>query len=98
DLTVTGVQTCALPIFVGARPYENDPKFRERIHAFMLKSMREAKVNTSWHDPKPDYEKAVNAYIDAVFDSKELTAFVDRIAPSGRSEERRVGTAGGCRM
>src|ERR1051325_8885868 len=37
---------------VGAWPYEDEPKFRERIHAFMLKSMREAKVNTSWHEPK----------------------------------------------
>jgi (1->4)-alpha-D-glucan 1-alpha-D-glucosylmutase len=68
---------------VGARPYEEDPKFRERVHAFMLKSMREAKVNTSWHDPNLQYEKGVDEYIDRVFDSKELAAFVERVAPFG---------------
>jgi (1->4)-alpha-D-glucan 1-alpha-D-glucosylmutase len=68
---------------VGVWPYEDDPKFRERIHAFMLKSMREAKVNTSWHEPKPDYEEAVDEYIDAVLDAKELSSFVEHIAPFG---------------
>jgi (1->4)-alpha-D-glucan 1-alpha-D-glucosylmutase len=68
---------------VAAWPYEHDPKFRERIHAFMLKSMREAKVNTSWHEPKPEYEKHVDEYIDAVLDSKELASFGERVAPFG---------------
>jgi (1->4)-alpha-D-glucan 1-alpha-D-glucosylmutase len=68
---------------VGTLPYENDPQYRERARAFMLKSMREAKVNTSWHDPNADYEKRVHDYIDAVLESKELRKFVDRIAPFG---------------
>ena len=68
---------------VGAWPYQEDPRFRVRVHAFMLKSMREAKVNTSWHEPKPDYEKAVDEYIDAAFDSKELAAMIERVAPFG---------------
>jgi (1->4)-alpha-D-glucan 1-alpha-D-glucosylmutase len=68
---------------VGAWPYQEDPKFRERIHAFMLKSMREAKVNTSWHEPKLDYEKAVDEYIDAAFDSKDLATLIERVAPFG---------------
>jgi len=49
----------------------------------MLKSMREAKVNTSWHEPKPDYEKAVDEYIDEILDAKELSGFIERIAPYG---------------
>lgn len=68
---------------IGARPYQEDPKFRERVHAFMLKSMREAKVNTSWHEPKLEYEKAVDEYIDAAFDSKDLTKMIGRVAPFG---------------
>jgi malto-oligosyltrehalose synthase len=72
-----------LQALVGARPYDHDPQFRARIQAFMLKSMREAKVNTSWREPKPAYEKTVEDYIDAVFDSKELTDFVEAVAPFG---------------
>jgi (1->4)-alpha-D-glucan 1-alpha-D-glucosylmutase len=68
---------------VGAWPYQEDLKFRERVHAFMLKSMREAKVNTSWHEPKLEYEKAVDEYIDAAFDSKDLAAMIERVAPFG---------------
>jgi (1->4)-alpha-D-glucan 1-alpha-D-glucosylmutase len=72
-----------LQALVGARPYDPDPKFRERFQAFMLKSMREAKVNTSWPEPNLSYEKIVAAYIDLIFDSPQLAAFVDRIAPFG---------------
>jgi (1->4)-alpha-D-glucan 1-alpha-D-glucosylmutase len=68
---------------VGAWPYQEDPEFRERIHAFMLKSMREAKVNTSWHEPKPEYEKAVDEYIDAAFDSTDLATMIERVGPFG---------------
>jgi (1->4)-alpha-D-glucan 1-alpha-D-glucosylmutase len=68
---------------VGATPYEDERDFRERIHNFMLKSMREAKVNTSWHEPKPNYEAAVAKHINEALDSKELACFVTDVMAFG---------------
>jgi (1->4)-alpha-D-glucan 1-alpha-D-glucosylmutase len=42
--------------------------FRERVQAAMLKSMREARVRTSWTTPDADYENALRAFVDAAFE------------------------------
>lgn len=41
--------------------------YRERIQAYMLKAVREAKHSTSWARPNDDYEKALASYIDSLF-------------------------------
>jgi (1->4)-alpha-D-glucan 1-alpha-D-glucosylmutase len=55
----------------GAWP--NDPaetgSFIDRIHAFMLKAGREAKVHSSWNDPNLEREKAMDRFIDALLRS-----------------------------
>lgn len=42
--------------------------YRERLRAYMLKAVREAKQHTSWLNPSEDYEQAVNHFIDQCLD------------------------------
>ncbi|MDA8170693.1 MAG: malto-oligosyltrehalose synthase [Nitrospiraceae bacterium] len=39
---------------------------RQRIKQYMLKAVREAKVNTSWISPNKEYEDALNTFIDRI--------------------------------
>ena len=59
-------------------PYspEEYATFVERIQAYMLKVLREAKVHTSWINPNPAYE-AVQHYIARVLDTQTQGAFLD---------------------
>lgn len=54
---------------VGAWPPDADTpeglkSFRARIAGFMQKAVKEAKTNTSWTDPNPDYENALQNFIE----------------------------------
>lgn len=42
------------------------PAFRMRIREFMIKAVREAKVNSSWINPNAPYEEALAGFIDAI--------------------------------
>jgi (1->4)-alpha-D-glucan 1-alpha-D-glucosylmutase len=50
--------------------------FRERIEQYMLKAIREAKVNTSWVNPNPDYESAVAEFTRSVLDPSRNPKFI----------------------
>jgi (1->4)-alpha-D-glucan 1-alpha-D-glucosylmutase len=55
---------------------------RGRLHAYADKAIREAAVHTSWHDPDNEFETAVHAWLDAVFDgpvAAGLTSLVARL-------------------
>ena len=63
---------------------------RERLSAYMLKATREAKARTSWTDPDPDFEDAVQADVEALLSPErtprfhdDLERFVERIGPAG---------------
>jgi (1->4)-alpha-D-glucan 1-alpha-D-glucosylmutase len=64
-----------------------DESFRERVRHAMRKSVREAKVRTSWSAPDVEYEGALTAFIDTAFRREEfLDSFVrfqGRIAALG---------------
>lgn len=69
---------------VGAHPLS-----AERLEAFTLKAVREAKDQTSWLHPDPDYEAAVSAFARAVASDPECAAIIDGIVgelvgPAGR--------------
>jgi (1->4)-alpha-D-glucan 1-alpha-D-glucosylmutase len=56
----------------------------------MLKAIREAKLNTSWTSPVPEYEDATERFVDALLRTGHPNPFVDeiervvaRIAPFG---------------
>ena len=64
--------------------------FRERIAGWRIKSLREAKLRSSWAAPDEAYEGANLGYLEAILDparsSKfldQLRSFIDRIAPAG---------------
>jgi (1->4)-alpha-D-glucan 1-alpha-D-glucosylmutase len=52
------------------------PALVERMSAYMLKAVREAKVNTSWINPDEAYEAAVGRFVSAVLDPAEGAAFL----------------------
>lgn len=62
---------------------------RRRVHAYAEKAIREAAVHTTWNDPDEDFEAAVHAWLDAVFDgpvAAEMTSLVARLDLHARSD------------
>lgn len=64
--------------------------YRERIRAYMIKAVREAKLYTSWIDPNEEYEQAVDAFVCRCLDTntnpmflREFTEFEKRIRTPG---------------
>jgi (1->4)-alpha-D-glucan 1-alpha-D-glucosylmutase len=55
--------------------------FVDRIHKYMEKALREAKVNTSWINPNTEYEAAFHSYLDAILDRSSGHAFLEQFAP-----------------
>jgi (1->4)-alpha-D-glucan 1-alpha-D-glucosylmutase len=67
---------------VGAWPDDGDePDFDERIQAYMLKALREAKARTSWVSPNEAYEEAVRAFVGRALASSQLR---EAMAPLAR--------------
>jgi (1->4)-alpha-D-glucan 1-alpha-D-glucosylmutase len=68
---------------IGAWPID-----RERCWQYMLKACREAKINTSWHEPNNAYEESIRGFVDGVFQTPEFIAslerFVDPLILPGR--------------
>src|SRR4030095_6660309 len=50
--------------------------FRERIHAYMQKAVREAKVHTSWMNVQSAYEAALTRFIDGLLGTLEPNPFI----------------------
>lgn len=55
--------------------------FRDRVAAYMLKALREAKVSTSWTAPNAAHEAAVTAFVDAVLRETTGREAVAALAP-----------------
>jgi len=84
-------------VLIGAWPldwttpeYKNLETFVERLDAYMLKAVREAKQETSWLAPNAAYESALSSFIHAVLDPAQnpdfiadALGFADRIASLG---------------
>jgi len=51
--------------------------FRDRIRAYMAKSIHEAKVHSSWQNPDPEYDEAIDEFVLAVLDRAGNRAFLD---------------------
>jgi (1->4)-alpha-D-glucan 1-alpha-D-glucosylmutase len=67
---------------VGAWPLtgREEPPYGEfvgRIREYMLKALREAKVNTSWINPHLAYEQAFAGFLDAILARGKKNAFLD---------------------
>ncbi|MEA3644268.1 MAG: malto-oligosyltrehalose synthase, partial [Lamprobacter sp.] len=64
-------------------PQDNDgwEALKQRIQAYMSKAVKEAKVQTAWTNADPDYEAALEAFIDAVLDRERSRAFFEDFIP-----------------
>jgi (1->4)-alpha-D-glucan 1-alpha-D-glucosylmutase len=54
--------------------------FAERIEGAMIKSMREAKLHSTWASPNADYEEAMLAFVREALDTSRA-AFLDAFLP-----------------
>jgi (1->4)-alpha-D-glucan 1-alpha-D-glucosylmutase len=64
--------------------------FAGRIHTYMEKALREAKVNTSWINPNTEYEGAFHSFLDAMLNRSTNGAFLDQFVPF----QSRIASAG----
>ncbi|HEX6465134.1 MAG TPA: malto-oligosyltrehalose synthase, partial [Vicinamibacterales bacterium] len=69
----------------GDRPADD---FVERIQAYMLKSIKEAKLHSSWINPFEAYENAVTAFVQRVLRGREASRFLAAFAPLQQRVER----------
>jgi (1->4)-alpha-D-glucan 1-alpha-D-glucosylmutase len=58
---------------IGAWPID-----RDRTWAYMLKACREAKINTSWHEPNTSFEEKIRGFVGGVFETPEFIASLER--------------------
>jgi (1->4)-alpha-D-glucan 1-alpha-D-glucosylmutase len=49
---------------------------RERLQAYMLKAVREAKLRTSWINPDEAYEAALKRFVDETLEPRETNLFL----------------------
>jgi len=55
---------------IGGYPFDlncND-EFKDRVKQYLVKSLREAKVNTNWSEPDEQYESSVTGFVDRILD------------------------------
>ena len=64
---------------IGAWPlYEKEvPEFKQRLKAYMIKSVREAKVFTDWLSPNLDYESALIAFLESILEIPNQNDFLE---------------------
>jgi isoamylase len=59
----------------------------DRLRAYFLKANREAKQQTSWLSPEPDYERALDEYVSRLFENEafisDARAFCENLASYG---------------
>jgi (1->4)-alpha-D-glucan 1-alpha-D-glucosylmutase len=72
--TVPGANTEYLlyQTLVGAWPLS-----LERLQAYLLKAVREAKVHTSWTNPNPRYDEALSRFAEAILDPERSADFLE---------------------
>ncbi|HEY4103710.1 MAG TPA: malto-oligosyltrehalose synthase, partial [Polyangiaceae bacterium] len=67
---------------VGALPFgaalASFDKLGERMRGYMLKAAREAKTNTSWLNPEPEYENALARFVENTLADAEFRAALCR--------------------
>lgn len=64
--------------------------FVERVQAYMLKALHEAKVHTSWINPNPAYDDAVQQFVANILAAQINKTFLDDL----QAFQRRIGHRG----
>jgi (1->4)-alpha-D-glucan 1-alpha-D-glucosylmutase len=70
-------------VLAGAWPADGGatPDVVERMKAYMIKAIKEAKLHSSWINPFDAYENAVTSFVDAVLRGRESARFLPAFAP-----------------
>jgi len=68
---------------IGAWPlYEKEvPEFKQRLKAYMVKAVREAKVFTEWLSPNSGYEGALISFLESILDGTKENGFLEDFLP-----------------
>ncbi len=61
---------------------------RERVEAYMLKAIKEAKVHSSWVTPNAEYEEAIRGFVAALLADPSRNRFLDEFLPFTRRVAR----------
>jgi (1->4)-alpha-D-glucan 1-alpha-D-glucosylmutase len=63
---------------LGAWPLDPEefPEFKRRLHGYLIKAVREAKVHTRWISPNLEHEQALEAFLTAILPESEDNAFL----------------------
>src|SRR6201994_1993578 len=70
---------------LGAWPLQGaDASFVERIQAYVLKAVREAKQETSWLNPQAAYERGLKTFIARILDDSISGEFLESLAALAR--------------
>jgi (1->4)-alpha-D-glucan 1-alpha-D-glucosylmutase len=70
------------PIELGATAAQSvDQEYRERIHAYMAKALKEAKINTSWIQPNEKWDTAMQDFVARILDPSPKNKFVPSFLP-----------------
>jgi (1->4)-alpha-D-glucan 1-alpha-D-glucosylmutase len=59
-----------------AGPHAEAGAYRERIEAYMIKAVREAKVHTSWTDTDAAYEEALLQFVRSALEPRDTNLFL----------------------
>ena len=68
---------------IGAFPFSDAdyPDFVERIKAYIVKAVREAKVHTAWLKPDTEYEDAYVTFAESILAQSQANAFLKDFIP-----------------
>jgi (1->4)-alpha-D-glucan 1-alpha-D-glucosylmutase len=79
-------------VLIGAWPGGTgvSQEFVARMQAYMVKSIKEAKLHSSWINPFEAYENAASAFVERVLSGREAAKFLPAFAPL----QRRVARCG----
>jgi (1->4)-alpha-D-glucan 1-alpha-D-glucosylmutase len=73
---------------IGTLPLEDAPdewpQYIERIEAYMIKAVREAKQHSSWSNVNEEYEEAVKQFVRGVLDPRDGNLFIADFVPTTR--------------
>src|SRR5262249_37576267 len=70
---------------VGGLTPDDRAAFVDRIRAYMVKALHEAKVHSSWINPHPEYDAAVAEFVARVLDPDRAGPFLRDFEPFQRS-------------
>ncbi|MGO9376687.1 MAG: malto-oligosyltrehalose synthase, partial [Syntrophobacteraceae bacterium] len=68
---------------IGAWPFSNAeyPDFVQRIKAYIVKAVREAKVHTAWLKPDIEYENAYVSFVEKILVRSKANEFLKELIP-----------------